>query len=187
MTPKSVTGRMRILAPLAALAVVTACATATPYQPLRGSSGGYAQQQIEANRYRVSFTGNRFTSRERVENYLLYRAAELTVQNGFDGFTIVRRDTERDLDIRTSPGIPRFGPYGFWRPYWRYYSRFGGHSWDPWFGDPFFDREVDVDLIERYEAQAEIVMFRGTRPNDPMSFNARQVLANLGPTLELPR
>ena len=187
MTANPARSRARLLAPLAALAALAACATATPYQPLRGSSGGYSSQQIEANRHRVTFVGNQYTSRERVENYLLFRAAELTLQNGFDSFTIVRRDTERDLDVRTSPGIPSYGRYGYWRPYWRYYGRFGWRSYDPWFGDPFFDRTVDVDLIERYEATAEILMTRGTRPNDPMSFDARQVIANLGPTIQLPR
>src|SRR3546814_2720956 len=74
------------LAPLAAL-MLFACATPTPYQPLgtrgTGASGCYASQQIEQNRFRVSFSGNQLTSRERVENYLLFRAAELTVQNGY--------------------------------------------------------------------------------------------------------
>src|SRR3546814_10946749 len=88
------------LAPLAAL-MLFACATPTPYQPLgtrgTGASGGYASQQIEQNRFRVSFSGNQLTSRERVENYLLFRAAALTVQTGYDGFTIVRLDTDRDV------------------------------------------------------------------------------------------
>ena len=185
---------LKLLAPLSALAILTACATATPYQPLAGnrSSGGYADQRIEDNRYRVTFVGNRFTSRDRVENYLLYRAAELTEESGYDGFTIVRRDTERDVETRVSPGLgsgfgPRFGPYGFWRPHWRYYGRFGWRSWDPWFGDPFWADTVDIDQVERYEASAEIVLFRGRRPDDPHSFDARQVLANLGPTVERPR
>ena len=34
---------------------------------------------------------------------------------------------------------------------------------------------------------AEIVMVRGRQPNDPRTFDARQVIANLGSTIELPR
>lgn len=191
MTRRTVPRRAAlVLAPLAA-GLLFACATPTPYQPLgargTGASGGYASQQIEQNRFHVSFTGNQLTSRERVETYLLFRAAELTAQQGYDGFTIVRRDTDRDVDtrVRRDPFGP--GPYGYWAPYWRWYGPYGWNAWDPWHGGPFFTRGIDIDTIERYEAMAEIVMFRGTRPDDPMSFDARQVMANLGPTIELPR
>lgn len=186
---RSLRGCRIALAP-AAVALLFACATPTPYQPLgvrgTGASGGYASQAIENDRFRVSFTGNRLTSRERVETYLLYRAAELTVQQGYDGFTIVQRDTDRDVDtrIRRDPFGP--GPYGFWAPYWRWYGPYGWNLWNPWRGGPFFTSQLDVDTIERYEAMAEIVMFRGSRPDDPMSFDAREVMAHVGPTLELP-
>lgn len=177
--------RLRLM-PLGAALALAACATATPYQPLgtRGASGGFAEQRIEANRYRVTFVGNDYTSRQRVENYLLFRAAELTLANGYDGFTIVRRETDKDVDIRTY-GSPGF--YPGWRPYWRYRGRFGWRYWDPWYGDPFWGDTIDVRTVERYEAIAEIVMFRGARPNDPHSFDARQVIANLRPTIVVPR
>ena len=122
MTQPSFTNR-RLLAPLAAALALTACVTATPYQPLRGSSGGFTEQRIEQNRYRVAFIGNDYTSRQRVENYLLFRAAELTVANGYDGFTIVHRDTDRNVDIRSYGSRGGFyggGFYPYWRPYWRY-------------------------------------------------------------------
>ncbi len=178
----------KLLTPLAALSLA-ACVTATPYQPLstRGTAqGGFAEQRIEANRYRVTFVGNSYTRRDRVENYLLYRAAELTVASGYDGFTIVQRDTERDVEIRTSPGLGS-SRYGWWRPSWRYYGGpYGWRSWDPWYGGPFWADTIDVRTIERYEATAEIVMFRG-RAADPRSFDARQVIANLGSTIVLPK
>jgi len=186
----------QLLTPLAALSLV-ACATATPYQPLgtRGTAkGGFTEQRIEANRYRVTFVGNSYTRRDRVENYLLYRAAELTVASGYDGFTIVQRDTDRNVETRVSPGIGHspygmgYGPYGWWRPSWRYYGgRYGWRHWDPWYGDPFWADTVDVRTITRYEATAEIVMFRGRGTSDPRNFDARQVIANLGRTIVLPR
>ena len=180
----------KFLFSLTALALV-ACTTATPYQPLgtrgSGASGGYAEQKIESNRYRVTFAGNSMTSRSRVENYLLYRAAELTLATGFDSFTIMARDTERDVDTYVHRGFGS-GPYGYWRPSWRYYGgRFGWRSWDPWYGGAFWADSIDINTVERYEAVAEIVMNRGRQPNDPRSFDARQVIANLGPTLERPR
>lgn len=190
MTRSPSTNR-RLLAPIAAALVLTACATATPYQPLgtRGASGGFTEQRIEQNRYRVAFVGNDYTSRQRVENYLLFRAAELTVANGYDGFTVVQRDTDRKVDFRSygSPGgFYGGGFYPYWRPYWRYRGSFGWRHWDPWYGGPFWADRIDIRTVDSYEAMAEIVMFRGRR-TDPMSFDARQVMANLRPTIVVPR
>jgi len=173
-------------APLAAALLLSACATPTPYQPrVRGSEvgGGYSEQRIESNRYRVTFVGNSLTSRERVENYLLYRAAELTRQAGFDGFTIVARATDPNTHIT---GYSSTRPFGYWTPHWRY--RYGGfwHAWDPWGRDPFWGDTMDIRTVTNYEASAEIVMFRGGRSDDPRSFNAEEVLRNLGPAIQLP-
>ena len=77
----------------------------TPYQPGAGYQGGYTESRLENDRYRVSFKGNSLTNRETVENYLLFRAAELTLQNGYDTFTIVNRDTDKDSRLRSS-GAP---------------------------------------------------------------------------------
>lgn len=174
-----------------ALAVALAgCTTATPYQPLQGgrqASGGYADEQIEANRFRVTFSGNSMTSRETVERYLLYRAAELTRQRGFDWFVMADRDTEKRS--RTVVDRPfSAGAYGYWGPAWRYYGRgYGWRHWDPFWGDPFWDRTVDVRTIDRYEAMAEIVMGRGPKPADNLrAFSAAEVLANLGPNIIRP-
>src|SRR4051812_48968858 len=108
-------------APLALLAAITGCATATPYQPLttRGDArGGYSEQRLEENRFRVMFTGNSFTSRQTVENYLLYRAAELTTQAGFDGFTMTDRGTDPHTTTRVFHDPFGPGPWGYWGPSW---------------------------------------------------------------------
>lgn len=164
-----------------------ACATATPYQPASRGEGGYTDQRIEANRYRVSFRGNSVTSRETVEIYLLYRAAELTLARGFDHFVMAARDT--DKRSRTYVDRPfTSGPYGYWGPSWRYWGPgFGWRSWDPYWGDPFWHDSIDVRTVDRYEATAEIVMYKGLKPaNDPRAFDARAVIANLGPNVRLP-
>ena len=187
----------RLLGPVAALALVaglSACATATPYQPnLPGASvsGGYSEMRVEPDRWRGSFAGNSMTSRETVEGYLLYRAAELTAQQGFDGFSIVTRATDRDARTYVQPDPfynPWYGPsYTYWRPHWRYYSAYGWRTRDPYFGDPFFADRMDVRTVERYEATAEILMYRGAKaPGDPNPFDARAVLESLGPRIVRP-
>ena len=75
--------------------MLAGCGTATPYQPATDGQG-YAEQALERDRYRVTFVGNSLTSRETVENYLLYRAAEVTLEKGYDHFVIVEKDTERN-------------------------------------------------------------------------------------------
>src|SRR3546814_9213446 len=100
------------------------CASPTPYQPATGygfNRTGFSEQRIESNRYMVSFSGNSLTSRETVERYLLFRAAELTVQQGFDHFILVDRNTDRKTRTYVDrPFGP--GPYGFWGPSWRFYG-----------------------------------------------------------------
>ena len=183
-----------IVASLALAGLLSACATATPYQPnLPGQavSGGYSEQRVEANRFRVNFSGNSLTSRETVEGYLLFRAAELTVQEGYDWFAVVDRNTEADRRTyveRDPLYSPWYGPsYGYWRPYWRYYGGFGWRTWDPWWGDPFWADRMDVRTVTKFEASAEIVMNRGAKPaDDPRAFDARAVIANLGPRVTRP-
>lgn len=184
--------RSRIAATALALAsasVLASCATPTPYQPATGSGSyrtGYWDEQIEADRFRVTFAGNSLTSRETVERFLLYRAAQLTVERGYDYFVLSDRDTER----KTRTYIDRpfsSGPWGYWGPSWRYYSpRWGWRGWSPYWGDPFWDNQVDVRTVDRYEASAEIVVGRGRKPDNVRAFDARQVLNNLGPSVAMP-
>ena len=56
-----------------------ACVSTPLYKAQTSSaSSGYSEQQIDANQYRVTFTGKRSTSRNRVEDGLMLRAAEIT-------------------------------------------------------------------------------------------------------------
>ena len=87
---------------------MTACATATPYQPAVSDRYGFEEQRIESNRVRITFRGNSVTDRETVETYLLYRAAELTLQNGQDYFIVANRDTEARAVDRAIPPALRF-------------------------------------------------------------------------------
>jgi hypothetical protein len=181
---------------LAGSAALASCATPTPYQPAVGVGQyrtGYSDQQIEGDRYQVSFAGNSITSRETVERYLLYRAAELTLQKGYDNFILVSKDTETKSQTYVDRGFggPGWygGPFGYWRPSWRWYRpRFGWRSWDPFFGDPFYDNDFDYRTINRYEATAEIVVGRGAKPSGNVrAFDAHEVVDRLGPTIQMPQ
>jgi len=176
------------------LAALTGCMTATPYQPYipeggPGTHGGYSEQMIAPDRYRVVFHGNELASRERVEGYLLYHAAELTVSNGFDWFKMEQRGLERDSHTYAETHYTPSWGYSYWRPYWGYYSGgIGWNMWDPWMGQPFWAETIDFHTVEAFEAQAEISMHKGPVPaSEPMAIDAREAMTKLGPTIELPK
>ena len=179
---------------LALAGVLAGCATPTPYQPNipgQAQSGGYSEIRIEPNRWRVTFAGNSLTSRETVEAYLLYRSAELTTQQGYDWFAIADRSTENKGYTYIDPDPlyhPWYGGYGYWRPSWRYYGHgYGWHTWDPYWGSPFWGDTIDVRTVDKYEAMAEVFMGKGPKPaDDPRAFDARQVIANLQPRIRYP-
>ncbi|QIQ88084.1 MAG: hypothetical protein G9473_03785 [Erythrobacter sp.] len=160
-----------------------ACATSTPYQSAEapGQQFGYQSEQIAADRFRVSFSGNEVTSRETVEEYLLYRAAELTRQKGYEGFEVVREATEADIDIDTVPTV-----YPGWAPAWDYYGAgYGWNTYDPYLGAPFPAERITTS--DRYSASAVIEMYRGRAPaGSEESFDASAVLARLGNDVEMP-
>ena len=178
----------RLILAVAACLAITACATPTPYQPYRPGavvSGGFSEVRIGRDRIRVTFAGNSLTSRETVERYLLYRAAELTVENGYDWFAMADRRTDRE-----SRTIVRRDPFGYdyWQPTWAYLGNGRWILWNPRGPDPFWADRLDYQRIDRYEASAEIFMGRGEKPaNDPTAFDAREVIANLGPTIVRPK
>lgn len=156
---------------LAAVATLAACATATPYQPAERGYG-YSEQRIEQNRYRVTFTGNSDTPKQTVENYLLYRAAELTLQSGYDYFVLVTDSTEANTRYLQSFS----GYYGWGSYYWYPRGMYGGLG------------TTTATPITEYEAQANVVMFAGKKKDDDVkAFDARQVRTNLEPQVVRPK
>lgn len=158
------------------LLVLTACANPTPYAPREpGQTTGYTDMRLDENRYRVTFTGNSVTGRETVEDYLLLRSAEVTLDSGFSHFMFDTRDTEARTSYRTDfVGWPGWRGYGWYRHSWPYYGAFGG----PY--GPYYD-SVDSRPITRYQAYAEIVMLSPDQARDhPAALDARDVASRIG-------
>ncbi|BCW87822.1 hypothetical protein sos41_09530 [Alphaproteobacteria bacterium SO-S41] len=165
------------LAAAAALSLALgACATTPLYAPqVSERSAGYAEQKLDNNQYRVSFTGRRSTSRARVEDGLMLRAAEVTQQSGFSHFIIATRETEQERTgpRRTFMGGPEFfGMYGFG------YGR-GRYGWyDPfWYNVGWYDNDRYDD---RFVATADIAMLSTAEARgNPQAVDAAEVIANL--------
>ena len=148
---------------------LSACVTTTPYQPLQKGQG-YAEQKLESNRYRVTFNGNAQTSKQTVENYMLYRAAEITLANGADYFVMADQNTDADT---------------------RYTQIFNGVG-----GDVFASRGLlgigvgvgnSIPSTE-YQAQTDILIYKGKKPlNNSRAYDARELQINLGPLITRPK
>ncbi len=156
----------RIPIMVAAAFTLCACVTTTPYQPLKDGEG-YSDQRIESNRYTVRFFGNAQTPRQTVENYLLYRAAELTLASGYDYFVVADQQTEAQTSYYQSFS----GGFGFGR-YW----------WGPGFGTDIITPEV------QYEGNLTILLRHGKKhEGDVKAFDAHDVQANLEPLIVRPK
>jgi len=51
--------------------------------------GGYSEMQLNKDTYLVNFSGNRYTNPNRVGALILYRCAQLTLNNGYKYFVIL--------------------------------------------------------------------------------------------------
>lgn len=168
---------LRTILAIAAAATLAGCATSTPYGPASGDNPyGFSDQRIEDNRYRIVFRGNSSTTREAVETFLLYRAAELTVESGFDYFIVSEQDTEANKRYSASPNPAFFGRYYY--GYGPYCCAFPYYAYGWGWGSPYSGYEARE--ITRYTAIAFITMHKGSKPaDDPQAFDARSVIDNL--------
>ncbi len=164
--------RGAVVCALALAAVLSACAARpTPYQP-RDGGFGYSQTQIDSKTWRVEFAGNLDTSRETVENYLLYRAAEIMLFGGHDDFVVLEREVERIRDYR------EVGPYPYHAGAWHRHRHHGFHH--------LYGRSR-VFAYDSYRAIATVRVYAGGAPPAGLRvYAAREVIAQLGPSVRLP-
>ncbi len=163
--------KLRLMAALGLCAVLAGCATEPPYFGPAGPDHptGYTDQQIDQNRFRVSYQGSSQTPRVTVENFLLLRAAQVALQAGYPYFEFDTRDTKtKTTYFSTFTGWPGWGGYG----------RYGWYGWD---GPGGYDNSATVP-ITRYEAYAEIVLLSDSQGRgDPHALDAKSVVSHLGP------
>lgn len=143
---------------------LAACAAPTPYGPVGKPyvghvAKGYADEQVAADRYRVSFTGNWVTSLATVEDYVYYRAAQVTLQSGHDYFRVVERELEHRVIHNAMADF--FPGYGFGLT--GYIVVYPGHT---------------------FAVAATIEVAHGQAPADEANvFDARRVLRDLAPRI----
>ncbi len=154
--------------------LLAGCAQPTFYRPA-ANGFGYAEQQIGADRYQVVFAGNHKTRRETAHQYVLFRAAQLADERGFD-YVAVNGQSQR---------IERYGDL-FSRPTQRVDLGLedGGGS----FG---LGRRNDEDrvrsTVERYEAILDVSLYKDKDSVPSTSrevYSTKDVLEEVGPSIE---
>lgn len=153
----------------------------TPYGPYDTALGGYTNRLINQNTAIVNISSTRITHRYTTQAYALYRAAEVTIDNGFDYFIVVSSsyinknvrvlEKEDYHGYNTEPprsynAFPRSLSYAGYRiegsrsP--QYTSRYGHCIF--------------------YGPTIVIKMFKGIAPTGvPGAFDAADIMAHLGP------
>lgn len=151
-----------------AFVMLSACTTTTPYKAAKeGVNGfGYKDTKIESGKHRVSFRGNSSTDRATVENYILLRAAELTLQDGLGHFVILDEDEGGTRNFSSTGFNSGFGRgFGFSRGF-----RGGGGT-------------ISTRTRERRQFNVSVIIqaFPGQKSAENYeAFNAAEVVANLG-------
>lgn len=156
-----------------------ACSCASVYHAREGASAdGYSERQLEATRWRVEYVGDEISSRERVENFLVLRAADVTLANGYDWFASSAYESESQEELVIT-GTRSERP-AVWRPQWR--ERRSPFFWTDWRerGPPeHTERSARSYTVQRYAVRQDILLGRGEAP--PGAFDAQSVIARLRP------
>lgn len=151
---------MRFIALLGLMIALGACASSAPYKPAQSDTAiGYRAYPIEETRWRVTYRGG---TPDASSDMALRRAAEVTLENGYEWFDVVYRDSERDTAARSGSrisiggatgsggGVSLGGGIGFGLG-----SASSGNAW----------------------TSLEILLGRGPKPDKPSVYDARAVLA----------
>ncbi|TNE64340.1 MAG: hypothetical protein EP335_07705 [Alphaproteobacteria bacterium] len=91
---------MKSIYALPLVAMLAACASSSPAHYMAADEPGdygYYESALEQDRYRVAYKA-RGAKTEEAKDYAMLRAAELTLQHGYDWFEVVDRETEQKRD-----------------------------------------------------------------------------------------
>ena len=142
--------------------MLSACASLAPYGPQESARGqGFSEQQIESNRFRVTYNG--VGAPGPVVDRALFRAGQLTVDQGYDWFEVTQRWIDGRPDsaggVRPSVSIGAGS------------SRYGGYS----ASGVGVGLGFDLSGPQPTSTTLEIVMGRGAKPDRAEAYDARRV------------
>jgi hypothetical protein len=154
----------------ALMLTLAACATtAPPYAAAPNASGaGYSEQQIESNRYSVTYRAPSGADPALLQDYALLRAADITLQNNHEWFWVDNRATDGRTSSYSGPSIgigiggASFGHHTAFGTGVGLNFPLGGHSTE-----------------KASSATIDIRFGEGAKPDQPNAYDARSVETNI--------
>ncbi len=77
-----------------------------------GEKEGFSDIRLGQDVFSINFQGNAFTSAKRTEDFAMLRAAEVTAENGFLFFAILRAENTTSVRSHTVPGVAAYSGAG---------------------------------------------------------------------------
>lgn len=136
--------------------------------------GVFTAKKTTPTAYKLIVMGHKFTARADIEKYLAYRAAELTLEQNADWFTLTEDRAKGETAVPVPKRDPEGPRYSFrmknFRPVWRYKAS-GSAEWKRW--SPF-SGEAFPSAIGDFELTVDIVLRKAPMDDaDPLGFEAR--------------
>jgi hypothetical protein len=168
-----------IVASAAVAVLLSACTSAPAYRPAESPGDyGYQETKLEDNRYRISFHGGSITARNKVQDYALLRAAELTLLKGYDWFKTVDNDTSKRLQRPIGSQINAFPDMAY-----RVCDREGCYYTRRTYAGSLSNYGYSELPNEEFTTTLEILMGKtAERETGNHVYSAAQIVENLKPT-----
>jgi hypothetical protein len=169
-----------ITLPLSAILLLAGCAAESPYKPAaRPDAVGYSDTKLANDHYRIVFKGTSATSADKTRDYALYRAAQLTLENGGDWFQVANKNTEESKRVVDS------GPDFVSPPQTVVYQRCGLVTCQSVVSTTpgYVVDDGITTTTSQYTSQLDIVIGKYPKPDSTQAYDARELVANLKSTV----
>lgn len=146
------------------LFLLQACASYSPYQPAKNDGFGYRHTQLSETQYRIDFKARDIEQGIAVD-YAMLRAAELTIEKGYDWFEVVDRENNLSRN-RVTPSV-------------------GFSSFSHFHSGLILGAGVSSNDSGNVTVLLEINMGKGVRPDAKQVYSAHELANNLRQSLKM--
>lgn len=150
-----------LLIALCSFSLLAACAIDTRYAPMT-VLGGVQATRITNDTYQIEAKGNIHTSPAKIQQFVLLKAAETALENGYEGFDIISAQDASQSSASVHNGVSQT------------YSDGAGGYYS--FGSPSY--------VSNNTKPRMIAAVRMIQQAKDASFNAKEIANNLGPVLK---